>query len=80
MRRSPACALRRRASPPVIKHAPAFLFDVLAFVNHCKKNGKEAILRFSKWTLSEPMVGDVHAGSHSASPNTSKRASPERRT
>jgi uncharacterized protein YbjT (DUF2867 family) len=51
--------------PAVIKHAPAFLFDVLAFVNRCKKNGKEAILRFSKWTLSESMVGDVHAGSHS---------------
>jgi len=51
--------------PAVIKHAPAFLFDVLAFVNRCKKNGKEAILRFSKWTLSEPMVADVHAGSHS---------------
>lgn len=50
---------------PVIKRAPAFLFDVLAMVNHFKKNGKEAILRFSKWTLSEPMVGDVQAGSHS---------------
>jgi uncharacterized protein YbjT (DUF2867 family) len=50
---------------PVIKRAPAFLFDVLAFVNHFKKNGKEAILRFSKWTLTESMVGDVHAGEHS---------------
>lgn len=51
--------------PAVIKHAPAVLFDVLAFVNRCKKNGKEAILRFSKWTLSQPMVGDVQTGSHS---------------
>ena len=50
---------------PVIKRAPAFLFDVLAFVNKLKKNGKEAILRFSKWTLTEPMVGDVHYGEHS---------------
>ena len=50
---------------PVIKRAPPFLFDVLAFVNKLKKNGKEAILRFSKWTLTEPMVGDVHAGAHS---------------
>lgn len=47
---------------PVIKRAPAFLFDVLAFVNKLKKNGKEAILRFSKWTLTEEMVGDTIYG------------------
>lgn len=47
---------------PVIKRAPPFLFDVLAFINHFKKNGKEAILRFSKWTLTESMVADVHYG------------------
>ncbi len=47
---------------PVIKRAPAFLFDVLAFVNKLKKNGKEAILRFSKWTLTEEMVGDTITG------------------
>ena len=47
---------------PVIKRAPAFLFDVLALVNKFKKNGKEAILRFSKWTLTEEMVGDTKAG------------------
>ncbi len=47
---------------PVIKRAPAFLFDVLAFVNKLKKNGKEAILRFSKWTLTEEMVGDTKVG------------------
>lgn len=50
---------------PVIKHAPPFLFDVLAFVNKFKKNGKEAILRFSKWTLTESMVAEVKAGEHS---------------
>ena len=50
---------------PVIKHAPPFLFDVLAFVNKLKKNGKEAILRFSKWTLTESMVAEVQAGNHS---------------
>ncbi len=43
---------------PVIKHAPPFLFDVLAFINKLKKNGKEAILRFSKWTLTESMVAE----------------------
>lgn len=47
---------------PVIKRAPAVLFDVLAFVNKLKKNGKEAILRFSKWTLTEEMVGDTITG------------------
>ena len=47
---------------PVIKRAPAWLFDVLAFVNKFKKNGKEAILRFSKWTLTEEMVGDTVTG------------------
>lgn len=50
---------------PVIKRAPAFLFDVLAFVNKFKKNGKEAILKFSKWTLTEEMVGDTHVGERS---------------
>lgn len=47
---------------PVIKRAPPFLFDVLAFINKLKKNGKEAILRFSKWTLTEEMVGDTVTG------------------
>lgn len=47
---------------PVIKRAPAVLFDVLAFINKFKKNGKEAILRFSKWTLTEEMVGDTITG------------------
>lgn len=47
---------------PVIKTAPPFLFDVLAFVNKLKKNGKEAILRFSKWTLTESMVAEHKYG------------------
>ena len=38
------------------------MFDVLAFVNKLKKNGKEAILRFSKWTLTEEMVGSTVHG------------------
>lgn len=47
--------------PAVIKRAPVFLFSVLAFVNKCKKNGKEAIIRFSKWTLTNELVGkDVY--------------------
>lgn len=44
--------------PAVIKRAPVFLFSVLAFVNKCKKNGKEAIIRFSKFTLTNELVGE----------------------
>lgn len=43
--------------PVVIKRAPVFLFDVLIFVNKCKKNGKEGLIRFSKWTLTNELVG-----------------------
>jgi uncharacterized protein YbjT (DUF2867 family) len=50
---------------PVIKFAPPFLFDILAFVNHLKKNGKESVIRFGKWTMSESMVGDTCYGDHS---------------
>ncbi len=48
-----------------IKRAPSFLFDILAIVNKYKKNGKEAILKFSKWTLTEEMVGSVCYGTQS---------------
>lgn len=47
---------------PVIKRAPEWLFSVLAFVNKYKKNGKEAIIRFSKWTLTNDLVGDNKFG------------------
>lgn len=47
---------------PVIKRAPECLFTVLAFVNKLKKNGKEAILKFSKWTLTNDLVGDTVVG------------------
>lgn len=51
--------------PVVIKRAPVFLFDVLAWVNKRKKNGKEAIIRFSKWTLTHELVGKDAYGTHS---------------
>ena len=51
--------------PVVIKRAPVFLFDVLALVNRYKKNGKEAIIRFSKWTLTHELVGEDVWGEHS---------------
>ncbi len=47
---------------PVIKFAPTFLFSILAILAKMKKNGKEAIIRFSKWTLSNEMVGDTKYG------------------
>ena len=47
---------------PKISYAPVWLFDVLAWVNKQKKNGKEAIIRFSKLTLTEEMVGDTIVG------------------
>lgn len=50
---------------PCIKRAPAWLFDVLGALPKNKKNGKQAILRFSKWTLTEEMVGNTVYGDHS---------------
>ncbi len=50
---------------PVIKRAPAWLFDVLGSLPKNKKNGKQAILKFSKWTLTEEMVGDTRVGESS---------------
>ena len=47
---------------PVISRAPVWLFDVLAWVNKMKRNGKEAIIRFSKWTLTNEMVADTVVG------------------
>ena len=44
---------------PVIKRAPVFLFNLLARAAKRKKNGKEAIIRFSKWTLTHDLVGDT---------------------
>ena len=46
----------------VIKRASPAIFDILAWVNKCKKNGKDAIIKFSKWTLTHDMVGDTIAG------------------
>lgn len=48
--------------PVVIKRAPALLFDILAFVNKMKKTGKEGVLKFGKWTMTEEMVGSTVYG------------------
>ena len=50
---------------PRISLAPVRFFDVLAWVNNHKENGKEAIIRFSKWTLTEEMVEDKIVGDSS---------------
>lgn len=47
---------------PVISRAPVWLFDVLAWINKRKKNGKEAVIRFSKWTLTHELVGETVVG------------------
>ena len=51
--------------PAVIKKAPAFLFDILAFMAKIRKTGKEAVIRFGKFTMVENMVADVKYGEKS---------------
>ena len=47
---------------PVIKHAPTWVFDILAKLPKIKKSGRSAIIKFSKWTLTNEMVGDTVYG------------------
>ena len=47
---------------PNISFAPPWLFDILAWVQKVKKTGKEGLIRFSKWTLTESMVADIQYG------------------
>lgn len=47
---------------PRIKRVPAVLFSILALAAKLKKNGKEAIIRFSKWTLTQEMVAEHKVG------------------
>lgn len=44
---------------PVIKRAPTFLFTILAKLPKNKKNGTSAMLYFSKFTLTNDLVGDT---------------------
>ena len=46
----------------VIKRAPTWLFTILANLPKNKKNGKWAVIKFSKFTLSQDMVGDTVYG------------------
>jgi len=47
---------------PVIKRVPPFVFDMLAWVNKKKKNGKDTVIRFGKWTMTHDCVGDTQYG------------------
>lgn len=46
---------------PVIRYAPAFLFDmIIAF----SPKWKRGVIQFGKWTMTEDMVASVHTGTH----------------
>ncbi|MBQ4289518.1 MAG: SDR family oxidoreductase [Clostridia bacterium] len=48
-----------------IKRAPVFIFGMLIFINKLKKNGKDALIKFSRFTLTHDLVGKDVAGDSS---------------
>ncbi len=48
-----------------ISRAPTFLFDLIIKKASKKNDGSEAIIRFSKWTLTHAMEGDTKYGERS---------------
>ncbi len=50
---------------PKISRAPVFLFDLIIKRAKKKNDGSEAIIRFSKWTLTHAMEGSVKYGEKS---------------
>ena len=48
-----------------ISRAPVFLFDLIIKKAAKKDDGREAIIRFSKWTLTHDMEGSTKVGTHS---------------
>lgn len=48
-----------------ISRAPVFLFDLIIRKAHKKNDGSEALIRFSKWTLTNDMLGEVKYGEKS---------------
>lgn len=50
---------------PKISRAPVFLFDLIIKKAAKKKDGSEAIIRFSKWTLTHEREGKVKYGTKS---------------
>ena len=51
--------------PVKIKYAPIFLMEFIAFINHLKKDPKEASVRFLIWMQTQDMVADTLVGEHS---------------
>ena len=47
---------------PNIVRFPAWVFDILANLPKIKASGRKPIIQFSKWTLTEEMVGDTVYG------------------
>ena len=47
---------------PKIVRFPAWVFDILANLPKIKASGRKPIIQFSKWTLTEEMVGDTVYG------------------
>ena len=45
-----------------ISSAPAWLFDVLAWVNKVQKTGRDGVLRFSKFIMTHDLDGDTVYG------------------
>lgn len=48
--------------PLKIKYYQPWVFDMLASFARMAKNGKEPIIKFSKWTLTHDMTADIHYG------------------
>lgn len=48
-----------------ISRAPVFLFDLIIKKAHKKNDGSEALIRFSKWTLTNDMEGSTKYGEKS---------------
>lgn len=48
-----------------ISRVPVFLFDLIIKRSRKKNDGSEAIVRFSKWTLTHPMEGSIKYGDSS---------------
>ena len=48
--------------PVIIKDSPVWMFSILANLPKIKKEGKQDIIMFSKWTLSHDLVGDTKVG------------------
>lgn len=58
---------QRMGITPKIKYVPIWIFDILAWVAKIRRTGKESVIRFSKWTLTNEMVAKTQYGEKSFS-------------